>query len=160
VIGGVAGNGLGIARNLGQLDIDVYCVTSHRYELICLSNYCKGYTVLPGVDVDPMRLQTFLKWFTSQFEGKGVLFPTSDQSLLTIAQINTSLKRYVTPIPEPSLVDTMVRKAKFYKSLRAARVPHPLTLYPEEEPVSEMMRKLVFPVYIWPDVFQVFVERF
>jgi predicted ATP-grasp superfamily ATP-dependent carboligase len=54
----------------------------------------------------------------------------------------------------------MVIKTRFYKSLRAAKVPHPLTVYPEEVSVQEMVQMLRFPVFIRPAESLPFHERF
>ena len=54
----------------------------------------------------------------------------------------------------------MVHKTKFYRSLREWRIPHPLTLYPDEVSMQEMKQQLSFPVYIRPDRSHEFVERF
>ena len=77
LVGGGGGNGLSIARNLGQQGIDVYACVNSRYEAVCYSKYCTGITVIPGIEANPTALQRFLHAFAPQFHGAGVLFLAS-----------------------------------------------------------------------------------
>ena len=90
----------------------------------------------------------------------GVLFPTSETALLTVSTIRDDLSDFVTFIPSRNVVETMVFKTRFYKSLRAAKVPHPSTFYPDEVSVQEMVQMIRFPVFIRPAESLPFHERF
>jgi predicted ATP-grasp superfamily ATP-dependent carboligase len=160
VIGGGSANGLGIARNLGRQNIPVYCVTSNPHELMLYSAFCHGSMIVPNVEKNPRILKQTLQQLTRRFRGPGVLFPTSDTALLTVTGIREALPDYVTFIPPRDVVETMVMKTRFYKSLRAADVPHPLTLYPNEVSVQDMVRMMTFPVFIRPAESLPFYERF
>jgi predicted ATP-grasp superfamily ATP-dependent carboligase len=160
LVGGGSGNGLSIARNLGQQGIDVYAVVNYRHEVVCYSKYCTGFRVIPGIEANPAALQRFLHAFAPQFHGTGVLFPTSDTATLTLAQLRPALTKYATYVPERAVVETMVVKTQFYKAVRATEVPHPLTLFPDEDSPEAMVRKLAFPVFIRPAQSQVFHQHF
>jgi predicted ATP-grasp superfamily ATP-dependent carboligase len=160
LVGGGGGNGLSIARNLGQQGIDVYAVVGYPHEVVRYSKYCTGIRVIPGVEANPAALQRFLHAFAPQFQGIGVLFPTSDNATLTLAQLRPSLTKYATYVPERAVVETMVVKTKFYQAVRATGIPHPLTLFPDEDSPQSMVRKLAFPVFIRPAQSQVFHRHF
>jgi D-aspartate ligase len=144
-----AGHALGIARNLGSVGIDVYCVTSDRFAPTIFSKYCKGFAVIPGID-DPEQLQTSLHRLETKLPQKGVIFPTDDNSLLTLSTIYHELDNYITFIPDRDIIETLVLKKNFYQSLREHGVPHPLTLNIDEAKVDEVEGAFALPVFIRP----------
>lgn len=155
IIGGGSANGLGIARNLGSLGINVYCITSNPYEYTRFSKYCKGLSHIPNVEEDKDILRTVLRHLEPHLREKAVLFPTSDNSLLTLSSIFDELDSYVTYIPNRKNIETCVLKHNFYKSLRTRGVPHPATYFLDEEEVEGIIPQLLFPVYIRPSQSQV-----
>jgi D-aspartate ligase len=154
------GNGLGIARNLGSIGIDVYCLTSNRLDPTFFSKYCTGFAVVPGVEVDPERLKTALTRLAKQLPQKGVLFPTGDLSVLTLASIIDELDDYLSFVPDREVVETLVVKKKFYESLREHGIPHPLTLNTDGTEVDGLEGKLAPPVFIRPSQTAIFSKLF
>jgi predicted ATP-grasp superfamily ATP-dependent carboligase len=150
VIGGGSANGLGIGWNLGPRNIPVYCVTSDPNELLCASRYCHGYTILPHVEARPARLARWLRQMQPRFPEGGVLFPTTDTAVLTVATLRENLAPYSTYLPTLEAVETCVIKSQFYRSVAEYGIPHPRTLNPEERSVHEIAQQLTFPVFIRP----------
>jgi predicted ATP-grasp superfamily ATP-dependent carboligase len=150
VIGGGAGNGVSIARNLGEQGIPVYCLTSNPQDVTRYSKYCRGAAIVPEVERDPARLQRVLHQWAPRLAQPCVLFPTTDTAVLTLATIQHQLAPYVTYIPHHSVVETMVVKSRFYHSLRLHQIPHPRTFNPQDTPLDDMTQRLSFPVYIRP----------
>jgi D-aspartate ligase len=144
------GNGLGIARNLGSLGIKVYCLTSNRWDPTIHSKYCTGSYVVPRVEEDPATLKTALTRLARKLPRTGVLFPTGDLSLLTLASIIDEVDDYVSFLPRREVIKTLVVKKHFYTSLRAHGVPHPRTLTPDDIPVDDVADTLPLPVYLRP----------
>jgi predicted ATP-grasp superfamily ATP-dependent carboligase len=105
-------------------------------------------------------LRSVLSQLARQFAGPGVLFPTTDTALLTVAMLRDQVPEYVTFIPPRHLVELMVIKSLFYRSLTAHGVPHPVTLYPEALNLREIASTLGFPVFIRPEQSLLFYERF
>ena len=103
------GGRLGIARNLGSVGINVYCLTSDRFDPTILSKYCKGFSFVPGIDVDPERLKTSLKLLGKKLPRKGVLFPARDNSLLTLSSIINELDNHICVIPDRKIIETLAR---------------------------------------------------
>jgi predicted ATP-grasp superfamily ATP-dependent carboligase len=160
VIGGGSANGLGIARNLGRHGIPVYCVTSNPEELTQYSKYCSGFRVVPTIEQNAHVLHHVLQQLAQQFTEPGVLFPTTDTALLTMSQIREELKDYVTFIPAPQIVATMVIKSKFYRSLSVHGVPHPATFDPTELDLRDVQSVLGYPVFLRPAQSLPFFQRF
>jgi predicted ATP-grasp superfamily ATP-dependent carboligase len=160
IIGGGSGNGLGIARNLGRRGIPVYCVTSNPEELTCFSKYCAGYAHIPDIESNPAVMHRFLTQFQSRVGDRGVLFPTSDNALLTMTQIRPQLSHYVTYLPTQALVETMVLKSKFYQSLKQWDVPHPRTLLLDNANWSTKDLPAVYPIFIRPVQSLLFNQQF
>jgi predicted ATP-grasp superfamily ATP-dependent carboligase len=116
--------------------------------------------IVPNIEADPDLLRHVLQRFAHQFFEQGVLFPTTDTAVLTLARIQEDLENYVTVTPPRAIVETCVLKTKFYKSLQAAGIPHPMTLYPKEVPIDVIMQQIAFPMYIRPAQSLIFSQRF
>jgi predicted ATP-grasp superfamily ATP-dependent carboligase len=159
IIGGGEANGLGITRNLGQREIPVYCVTSNPGEVTRYSRYCQGSVVIPDVEQDPMILSQFLRAFHRQILSPGVLFPTTDTALLTVAQLQETIQPYVTFLPSREIVEMMVIKSRFYQSLREHQVPHPSTYLLTSEWFTHTP-EITYPVFLRPIQSLPFVQRF
>jgi predicted ATP-grasp superfamily ATP-dependent carboligase len=154
------GNGLGIARNLGQQGIDVYCVTSDRSDPAIFSKYCTGSMVVPGIETHPDTLKRSLQRLGTTLPHKGVIFPTGDLSVLTLSSLIHELDHYISFIPEKSIVETFVLKKQFYQSLRDHGVPHPRTLNPDDVTFDTIGRQLSLPVFIRPSHSRIFERTF
>jgi predicted ATP-grasp superfamily ATP-dependent carboligase len=160
IIGGGSGNGLGIARNLGSLGIDVFCFTSNPYELTISSRYCTGFALIPEIEKNKEKLLKALQHFKANLKEKCVLFPTTDMALLTLSSIIDELDSYLTYIPTRKNIEICVIKKNFYKSLQAHGVPYPNTYYPEEEKIEDIIPRISFPVYVRPSISQIFADTF
>jgi predicted ATP-grasp superfamily ATP-dependent carboligase len=95
-----------------------------------------------------------------QFSGPGVLFPTTDTTLLTVTRLTIPESRFVTFLPTRRLVETIVNKTQFYRSLAHHHVPHPRTLYPDHLDYAEIEPTLGFPVFIRPSQSLPFFTQF
>ncbi len=135
-------------------------MTGNRFEPAIYSKYCKGFSIVPGIESDPERLKTSLKLLEKKLPRKGVLFPTQDTSLLTLSSIIDELDNYISFIPDRETIETLVLKKKFYKSLRKHGVPHPMTLYTDDVDLVEIEEKMSLPVYIRPSNSAFFVKTF
>jgi predicted ATP-grasp superfamily ATP-dependent carboligase len=160
IFGGDGSNGLGIARNLGSRGIDVYCITSNPYALMIHSKYCREFALIPGIEREPDKIKKVLKKLGEKLPNKGVIFPTGDNALLSLSTITHELDNYLTFIPSKTTIETLVIKRKFYRSLEANNVPHPLTLYTDENNVKDIESEISYPVYIRPSVAPIFTKIF
>ena len=159
VIGGGV-NGLGVTRNLGRNGVDVYCLVDERDEGV-YSRYCKEYFVLPGVGLDFQQLKIFLTKFERRLDGKAVLFPTSDISVLNVCSLIGEMDNFLASISSKEVLETLVQKRKFYNSLLTKGVPHPVTFFPDtSEKLKSINEKVKFPVFVKPSMSQIFSRKF
>jgi predicted ATP-grasp superfamily ATP-dependent carboligase len=114
------------------------------------SKHCTGAAVVAEVERDPRLLSAFLRTFQAQHPGPSVLFPTSDTALLTVAQIRDRIAPSVTFLPSQAIIETMVRKTRFYRSLRQWNVPHPDTLIPQDGDLAQLAWHAAYPVFLRP----------
>jgi predicted ATP-grasp superfamily ATP-dependent carboligase len=124
------------------------------------SKYCTGFGVVPGIEQDPEKLKMYLQLLAKQLPRQGVLFPTGDHSVLTLSSIIHELDDYVSCIPEQTILETVVLKRKFYSSLRAHGVPHPMTLNADEIDGATLAGNISLPVFIRPSHSRMFETIF
>ncbi|MGD8506733.1 MAG: hypothetical protein PVF15_08745 [Candidatus Bathyarchaeota archaeon] len=158
VIGGGV-NGLGVIRNLGRSGVDVYCVVENKNEAV-YSRYCKEYFIFPRAERGSQELMTFLNRFKRRLSSEAVLFPTSDISILNVSSLIDEIDSYLAPVSNPEVIETLVKKRKFYDSLIKKEVPHPLTLFPDLENLKEIVKKVSYPVFVKPSMSQTFFKKF
>jgi predicted ATP-grasp superfamily ATP-dependent carboligase len=111
------------------------------------------------VESDPLILHGFLQRFARHIHGPSVLFPTTDTALLTVATLQETLAPHVTWMPDRHIVETMVFKDRFYRSLQQYDVPHPYTCYLDEHDPETLAQTLVFPVFLRPAQSLLFYQR-
>jgi predicted ATP-grasp superfamily ATP-dependent carboligase len=70
------------------------------------------------------------------------------------------LEKYVASIPTYDVVETLVVKHKFYKSLHANGVPHPTTYFVDDGHLDTNLPTLRFPVFVKPSISPLFYATF
>jgi predicted ATP-grasp superfamily ATP-dependent carboligase len=116
--------------------------------------------VISDIERDPVKLHEFLEALAKQLPGIGVLFPTTDFAVPTVAAIRETLPQYVTFVAEKNLVDIMVDKQRFYQSLLHHGIPHPRIIAPETISLQEITGQLEFPLYLRPTSSRAFTIAF
>jgi predicted ATP-grasp superfamily ATP-dependent carboligase len=162
VIGGQQ-NGLSVIRNLGREGIAVYCLVDDPHDFAIYSKYCRGYMAKPGVETDKTILHQCLMSLTPRFPHQAYVHPTGDLSVLNLAELLTEpaiANRYVATVPPQDVVETMVFKKRFYRSLEAHQIPHPFTLYLDDPDWEQKHRMLAYPVFVKPSQSQRFMRIF
>jgi predicted ATP-grasp superfamily ATP-dependent carboligase len=151
-------NALGITRNLGRKGIDVHCVVGRGRQPAAYSKYCTARYVVPGVNRDRARLRSCLVTLGRRLKRPAVVFPTDDRSVLHLSHLLQELDGYAATIPRSEVVEVLVNKRRFYQSLREQGVPHPSTVYPDDDP--DALERLTFPVFVKPSISPVFFAKF
>jgi D-aspartate ligase len=149
--------GLGIARNLAELDIRVVIVDPG----FCISRYSKSidsYYRCPHPDkVD--GLVEFLIGLAAREEiHRPVLYPTSDAVVYVLAKHRAELDQYYRiPTPPWEVTKLAYNKKYTYGLAQEADVPVPKTFYPENE---EDLRNLniEYPVILKPAIIANFIS--
>jgi predicted ATP-grasp superfamily ATP-dependent carboligase len=153
-------NGLGVVRNLGRSGVTVYCIAEKKEEVM-FSRFCKKTYVVPNVQKSKAILRNLL-FDTRKINDNAVLFPTSDLYSLHLSELKEELQDdYYIPLPSHEVVRTLIDKRRFYQSLSEARVPHPLTYFPELiSDVRRISNEIGYPAFVKPSNSQEFGMKF
>jgi predicted ATP-grasp superfamily ATP-dependent carboligase len=150
-------------RSLGRSGIDVYSLVNDGHDIAISSRYCQGFAAIPRVETAYQVLQRSLKAFEHRVTGPVYLQPTGDLSLLHLAEMmdrHTLSPTFVTTLPEKAVIETLVVKRKFYQSLAEHNIPHPHTVFVDDDDFTRQLRLLRFPVFIKPSISQRFAQIF
>lgn len=154
-------NGLGVIRNLGRNGVTVYCVVDKVDEAI-YSKYCKKRFVVPNIQNNTQVLKSFLTKLDSTLSDYAVLYSTTDLFSLGLSRLKDEIQgNYHVLLPAPEIVETLVNKKLFYRSLSDLGVVCPITYFPDSiESAKKMSKVMRYPVFIKPYVSQVFTKKF
>jgi predicted ATP-grasp superfamily ATP-dependent carboligase len=150
----LAGNGsvndLSFARSLGRRGVPTLMLTGRRF----LGSYTRHALVIhaPGLAEDPGIWMDLLDVVVSRQAEPAVLFPTSDEHCLWIAQhahyLNNGF-RFV--VPDRAIVERIVDKREQYRTAEIAGIETARTLYPESmADVERLADALSYPVILKP----------
>lgn len=157
VLGGQAITTLGVCRNLGVSNVNVFCVNDYLNEA-AFSRFCKSFFVVPNIENSFNVLDLFLRKFRKP-KSRTVIFPASDLFCLALAKIGDSLKDDYVYLPSKESVETLVNKKCFSNSLNGTDIPRPKTILLDNPVKSEdIAEKLDFPVLIKPAITQEFAK--
>ncbi len=161
LLGGTAITALGVIRNLGRNGVDVYYVADGNDEA-AFSRYVKRFYVIPKIQDDPGILKAFLEKFRTEVSSSAVVFPGSDLFCLSLSAMGNGLgDDFHVLLPGQRVIQELVNKKTFYRSLEAANLPHPTTWYPERPTdIDEIGAEVEYPVYVKPCLSQIFSRRF
>ncbi|MCJ7424822.1 hypothetical protein MUP01_11240 [Candidatus Bathyarchaeota archaeon] len=161
LFGGDSVNALGVLRNLGRNGVAVYYVTDRKTEAV-FSRYCKRSFVIPNIERDRKILMTFLTNFEKKIGSSAVIFSGSDMFCLGLSSLENEMSRgYHVLLPKSDVVETLVNKRKFYRSLDKYAISHPATYFPESiDDIEAISKETGYPVYVRPSISQVFSEIF
>lgn len=154
-------NGYGVIRSLGRRGIPVIGIDSNPRQIGLFSKYCEK-KVSPNIEKSEEKFIDFLLDLGEQMNTKGVLFPTSDVSVLAISRHRGKLEHYYEfPMSELNVIEKLVNKKKFYKLLDELDIPHPKTYFPiDASEVKSISKESVYPCFIKPVYSTQFAEEF
>ena len=156
---GTGVNALGLIRNLGRNGVPVYSLVEKPGQRIC-SRYCKKSFVIPDMH-NTASLKTFFLNAQRQ-NGGGVIFSASDLYSLKLSELKPGLQNsYFLPISSYGVVEQLVNKKKFYKSIAEFGIPYPRTYFPETiEDAKEISKIIKYPAFVKPVYSQDFAFKF
>jgi len=153
--------GLGIARVLGKLGIDVYLVVNKKDEAV-YSKFCKKAYITPKFRENEKILKKVLHTISRNLGKRAVVYPTSDLDALLLSQIKEDFVddfHFVVGNKKP--VDILVNKKKFYKELNHHKIDYPATFFPEDlDDTKRIGADLTYPIFIRPSNSQLFSKTF
>ncbi len=161
IFGGDAVTALGVMRNLARNGIDVYYVTDRKDEAV-FSRYCKRAFVVPKIQDDISTLSGFLNTFQKRVYFGAVAFPGSDLFALNLSSLTKEIGgAFELVLPGIEILETLVNKKKFYRSLDEHGISHPRTYFPRNlADINEIGRSCSYPVCVKPSISPLFAREF
>lgn len=154
-------NGLGIIRSLGREKIPVLVLDSNPKDCAIFSKYTAAM-VCPDVSKSNEQFINFLLEVGEQMSYKGILFPTDDDTVLTILRYRDKLEKYFDfSMATLDVIENLLLKDKLYNILEKNEVPHPKTYLLNN--VSELeypIEKVKYPCFIKPVYSIEFARKF
>ncbi len=141
--------GLGIARSLGRLGVQVYAVDRDPCAAGFASRYCREAHVWDVDRAAPEDTLTFLDVLGERL-GRAVLIPTSDRGAVLVERHATDLAgRYLFQRPRTGLVRGLTDKREVHRLATEFGVPTPAVLFPRSRSdVERFAAQLPFPVVL------------
>ncbi len=149
VVIGAHVNGLGVARSLAALGIEVACLSTRPFDIAHVSRAVTEPHGLAGAHDDPEVFVDFLRQNASRWRGRAV-FPTSDDALRCLARHHEELSRsYILTFEPWERIRTLLEKDAMHDLAKSAGldVPH---CYGTTEDVVRSDVPLRYPVVVKP----------
>jgi predicted ATP-grasp superfamily ATP-dependent carboligase len=158
---GIGGTGLGVIRSLGRRGIPVIGLDPNPRQIGLFSRYCVGI-VCPDPEKKEREYIDFLLSLGEQLNTKGVLIPTADVDVLTISKHRDKLEKYYAfPMAKLEIIEKLVNKKEFYKTLEKLDMPHPKTYFPNDiSEVKQISKEITYPYIIKPVFSHEFSKKF
>ncbi|MDZ7339337.1 MAG: hypothetical protein ONB30_12435 [candidate division KSB1 bacterium] len=143
--------GLEVVRALGRRGVPVIGVDADRLRPGSYSRYCLRFV---RSATEGQGLVDTLMGLGAELGTKAVLFPCGDPQVLTVSGGRTLLEQhYLLPLPEESVVSTLMRKDLFATIAQELGYPIPRTFVAEGEArAEEIARKVRYPCILKPAV--------
>ena len=142
--------GLGVIRSLGRRGIPVIGLDSNPKQIGLFSRYCKKL-----VCINPENEKEYINLLLDlgeQMNTKGVIFQGSDAHTSSILKYRNKLERYYEfPMANLEIIEKLINKKKFYKTLEKLNMPYPKTFFPKD--VSEVIqfgKEITYPYIVKP----------
>ena len=162
VIGGGAGNALGVVRGLGRRGIPVLFLDSDRRHPALYSRSVDRSLVCPDPNESEMQFVDFLKDIAKRSRDKYMIIPAGDAEVIAISKHKEELQHsYLLPLPSFEIVRKLINKKEFYRLLNHMSVQHPRTYFPKDISELELIgRDMDYPYIIKPAYSHLFRKRF
>jgi D-aspartate ligase len=144
--------GIGIARSLGRLGVDVYGVDGDRFSPIFYSKYCRGKFVWDFNHAPEQQSLEFLNHLSRKIGRRALLIPTSDVGAMFVDEHADLLSaNYIFPRRDPGLCRSLCSKKEMYFLARKWNVDTPETAFPQSrDDVLAYLQLARFPILLKP----------
>jgi D-aspartate ligase len=141
--------GLGIARSLGRLGVQVHGVDRDLRAPGFASRYCRSAHVW-DYEVAPVAETLEFLDEIGRKVGPAVLIPTTDAAALFIAEHAVELlPRFTFARVSPQLVRTLIDKREVFRLAQQAGVPTPPIMFPQSsDDVARYLASATFPIVL------------
>ena len=154
--------GLGVIRALGRMNVPVVAVYyDSEKDMGYTSKYVTRRIHAPHPESSPDDFVDLLLNLGSNYTG-GVLFPVSDETLVTVSKNKPQLSRlYRVACTEWEITQKLIDKKYTYALAESVGVAVPKTLYPTcREDVEDFSHSVEFPCLVKPSQSHLFFARF
>lgn len=147
VVVGAHVNGLGVARALANIGVDVACLSTRPFDIAHVSRAVSDSVSLPEVHDDPDALVEFLRENAARWRGRA-LFPTSDDSVLALARNHEELSQsYVLTVEPWERMRDVLDKDRMHRLAARAGLNVPTC---HGSPDEAARARLSFPLVVKP----------
>lgn len=138
---------IGIARSLGRLGIQIYCIDSNPLTISFHSRYCKDGFTYPKNNYTKTTVRFLLK-VAKKIGRRCMLIPTTDEAAVLCADNFDILKNYyIYQELSPTIVKSVASKKELYHLAKSCNVPTPETSFPQsKQDVEEFLESALFPI--------------
>jgi D-aspartate ligase len=150
VLGGSGVCGLGVLRSLARAGVDVILLDTRRSEPAMLSRFGRK-RIVSGLD--GINLVKELLSLAAEFDGRALLFPTSDESVMTLSKFRQELsERYILKLPDHRCVEALVHKTSFQELAERHGFPVPRTIVVRSLDDLRNLREISLPCIVKPTI--------
>lgn len=144
--------GIGIARSLGRLGVEVYGIDSDRFSPMFFSRYCRAKFVWDLNHAPPQESLEFLDEVGRKIGRRALLIPTSDIGAMFVDEHAERLApKFIFPARDAALGRSLCSKKEMYFLARKWNVDTPETAFPKSrEEVTEYLNCARFPILVKP----------
>jgi predicted ATP-grasp superfamily ATP-dependent carboligase len=139
---------LAIVRSLGKKGFEIHCGEEFGLNLTRFSKYIKKSWIYPSPNRNPDAFMEEIKKITLR-EKFDMIIPVRDDTTLLIARHAQDLSHLTSLyIANYDAIRRLQDKAETLRIAHQCGVPHPLTYFPEETDLEEIIKKLKTPFLI------------
>jgi D-aspartate ligase len=144
--------GIGIARTLGRLGVEVYGIDADRASPMFFSRYCRGRFIWDLHKAPVEDSLHVLDEVGRKIGRRALLIPTSDIGAMFVAeQADRLADKYIFPDCQAALVRSLCNKRTMYHLAKRSNVDTPETAFPRSRAdVVEYMKAARFPILLKP----------
>lgn len=139
---------LAIVRSLGEKGFEVHCGEDFRLNLTSFSKYVKKSWVYPSPDRNPDAFIEEIKRI-AQKENFAMIIPIRDATTLLLARHAEELSQITNLyVADYATIKLLQDKGETLKVARTCGIPHPLTFFPEEMSIADIIQNLPQPALV------------
>jgi D-aspartate ligase len=144
--------GIGIARSLGRLGVEVYGIDGDRFSPVFYSKYCRGKFIWDVNHAPVKESLEFLGEVSRRIGRRALLIPTSDVGAMFVDEHADQLAgKYIFPARDSALCRSLCNKKEMYYLARKWNVNAPETAFPQSrEDVIQYLENARFPILLKP----------
>lgn len=125
-----------------------YAISATKYSKLI------EFHIVPDIDTDETMLRVLREYAETHKDGRLILFGCTDDYATMIIRHKADLPMYTCPYTEPSLVDSLSRKAEFYEICEKYGIPYAATVVltgvTGKDALSEDALGFPYPIIIKP----------